>query len=91
MELVFLYLLSQHRQRQLRSLLLLFDFVCSLFCSYQSAAFCLSLFLPPSNSPWAKVPYDAAGKRSEEQETVLDLTQGMEVVTRAGRQGRVIR
>ena len=39
----------------------------------------------------ARVPYDASGERSEEQETVLDLSQGREVVTRMGSEGRVIR
>ena len=39
----------------------------------------------------ARVPYDASGERSEEQETLLDLGQGREVVTREGREGRVIR
>ena len=39
----------------------------------------------------ARVPYDAAGERSREEETLLDLGQGREVVTWGGRGGRVIR
>ena len=39
----------------------------------------------------SKVPYDEDGYLSQEKETVLDLSQGQEVVTSCGKVGRVMR
>ena len=39
----------------------------------------------------SKVPFDEDGYLSQEKETVLDLSQGQEVVTSCGKVGRVMR